>query len=309
MYEAFGRILLILFVIRVISWLVVEEKPPEKCTKTTTFTELIDAILKDPSECHQEEKNINKGVLGLVLLSILAIFVVLAIFIICRQVCARVPEKAIKPKSATTNSIEYIPESITVADPTYQPKCRIYTVHVVTSISACQDFIRQIRRHCEDFPVVGFDCEWWSIKGPRRKVALLQLASGGGLCILVRLHRLDSLPAQLPELVELLRDNGIIKVGVQPLDDGFKLRQDYDLQVKSTLDLRHLASRLNVPRPYKLAALAERVVGLEMDTDCRIPASNWEIDELTAIQIEYASKDAIAGLEIFRVLNKQIPLR
>lgn len=34
---------------------------------------------------------------------------------------------------------------------------------------------------------VGFDCEWVQVKGLRRPVALLQMATSSGLCVLIRL--------------------------------------------------------------------------------------------------------------------------
>lgn len=209
------------------------------------------------------------------------------------------------PKPADTRDVQPVSPSIKATGQTYRTKVGNYTVQVVTCSSELQDLIRQIRSHCENFPVIGFDCEWWSIKGPRRPVALLQLASPGGLCVLARLCQMNSLPTAL---LNLLGDDRIMKVGVQPLEDGYKLQQDYGCKVVSTLDLRHLAHRLNVPRPYKLSALAERVTNLQMDTDWQIPASNWERYELSPRQIEYAAKDAIAGLLIARTFNKAIPL-
>lgn len=104
-------------------------------------------------------------------------------------------------------------------------------------------------------------------------------------------------------------DNQILKVGIQPFDDGVKLKQDYGLQVKGTLDLRYLAKRLNVPEPYGLANLAEKTLGNISNKDWHIPASNWEASLLTPDQIKYASKDAIAGYEIFRVYNQKISFK
>lgn len=181
-----------------------------------------------------------------------------------------------------------------------------YDVHVVTDLQSCRHFVKQIRRHCASFPVLGFDCEWWTTKGPqRRMVALMQLASPGGLCVLIRLCRMNSIPS---ELANLLRDDRIFKVGIQPLFDGMKLYEDYGIEVRGTLDLRFLAHSLNVPGPYRLAALAENLLGVEMNKQWWIPASNWETPMLTDDQVDYAAKDAIAGLEIFHVFNNQMDM-
>lgn len=54
-----------------------------------------------------------------------------------------------------------------------------------------------IRRHCTEYKVLGFDCEWVTVGGARRPVALLQLASHRGLCALFRLCHLQRIPPEL----------------------------------------------------------------------------------------------------------------
>ena len=46
-------------------------------------------------------------------------------------------------------------------------------------------------------PVLGFDCEWVTRGSSRRPVALLQLATLDGLCVLIRLCRLSQIPDDL----------------------------------------------------------------------------------------------------------------
>lgn len=52
-------------------------------------------------------------------------------------------------------------------------------------------------RHCDEYNVLGFDCEWVTAGGARRPVALLQLASHRGLCALIRLSHLQMIPSEL----------------------------------------------------------------------------------------------------------------
>lgn len=52
-------------------------------------------------------------------------------------------------------------------------------------------------RHCDEFPVLGFDCEWLTVGGTRRPVALLQLTTHRGLCALIRLSHLRMIPSEL----------------------------------------------------------------------------------------------------------------
>ena len=58
-----------------------------------------------------------------------------------------------------------------------------------------------------------------------------------GLCVLIRLFKMKSIPATLREL---LASNEIYKVGVAVNDDKSKLLRDYTLDVYGCVDLRHL---------------------------------------------------------------------
>lgn len=53
-------------------------------------------------------------------------------------------------------------------------------------------------RHCDECSILGFDCEWvidrW---GVRQNVALVQLASHRGLCVLIRLCEFGMIPLEL----------------------------------------------------------------------------------------------------------------
>lgn len=43
----------------------------------------------------------------------------------------------------------------------------------------------------------GFDCEWFQQGKVRRPIALLQFASHRGLCILIQMHRMQTIPKEL----------------------------------------------------------------------------------------------------------------
>lgn len=51
--------------------------------------------------------------------------------------------------------------------------------------------------HCDEYNVLGFDCEWVSRWGGRQPVAILQLSTHRGLCVLVQLSQLRHIPAEL----------------------------------------------------------------------------------------------------------------
>lgn len=151
--------------------------------------------------------------------------------------------------------------------------------------------------------MIGFDCEWVTVNASRRPVALLQLATHNGYCALIRINRLSaggrgaSLPA---ELRELLANGDIVKVGVVPMDDSRNLARDYGLCVAGTLDLRHMA-QAGGRRPLGLAKMALEHLAVTMDKDWRISCSDWEAPRLTDRQVDYAAKDALVAIELFRL--------
>lgn len=181
------------------------------------------------------------------------------------------------------------------------------SVQIVTNAEDCRQAIELLREHCREFPVLGFDCEWVREKGKQVKphpVALLQLASHRGLCVLIRLFLMEEIPQ---ELRDLLSDPTIVKVGIDAIEDSKLLVADYDLRVQSTLDLRHMAGKCdNLSGLDGLAKLAHALLGVKMDKDWRISASNWEKEELTERQIRYAASDAHVAVELFRTLARKI---
>ncbi|EDX13367.1 GD20659 [Drosophila simulans] len=112
-------------------------------------------------------------------------------------------------------------------------------IEVINSVQdpATQCVLNELKNHCQTFKVLGFDCEWITVGGSRRPVALLQLSSHRGLCALFRLCHMKQIPKDLRELLE---DDDVIKVGVAPQEDAMKLSHDYGVGVASTLDLRFL---------------------------------------------------------------------
>ncbi|XP_074146577.1 exonuclease 3'-5' domain-containing protein 2 isoform X2 [Sminthopsis crassicaudata] len=139
-----------------------------------------------------------------------------------------------------------------------------------------------LRRELEQCPVLGIDCEWVNIEGKACPISLLQMASPTGRCILLRLPKLISGKAALPQtLLDILEDSKILKVGVGCREDASKLFQDYDLTVRGCLDLRNLAMK----------------------------QSNWDAEELTEEQVAYAARDAQISVALFlHLLGCPLPM-
>lgn len=166
--------------------------------------------------------------------------------------------------------------------------------------------------HIQELKVLGLDCEWITHENQARPVALLQLATPKGLCVLFHLCKFKSVRTDLPELTHILMDRSILKVGVGVLDDAKKLAKDYGLITKGCVDLRHLALR-HLPKRTNvtsgsLAELAKICVAYDMEKSWNIRCSNWEASELTDEQVKYAAVDACVAIAIFfQLLKPKLP--
>lgn len=191
------------------------------------------------------------------------------------------------------------------------------SIYVITSKEAWNDVEPLLLREAQCEGAVGFDCEWVHIRGRRRPVALLQVATCSGLCVLVRLsHLKSSIPDSLKAFLE---NEAILKVGVGPLEDSNYLSADYNLMVRGCVDLRHLLLRcqeldqadsdeasVKSTGGMGLNALAERYLGRTLDKDWRVRASDWEADTLTKRQENYAAEDALVGIHILMMMVEKL---
>lgn len=133
-------------------------------------------------------------------------------------------------------------------------------------------------------------------------MALIQLCSSQGLCALFRIHKFSAIPLNLKMLLE---DPEVIKAGVTPCNDAKYLMQDYAISVNSTFDLRFLALVSN-HKAEGLGKLSKSILNIELDKNWKVRCSDWEIEKLSAEQVDYAAKDAFVAIEIFRKLYKLI---
>lgn len=103
----------------------------------------------------------------------------------------------------------------------------------------------------------------------------------------------------------LLADSDIVKVGVGPNEDASFLEKDYGLTVKSTLDLRFLAVTSGY-QPRGLAKMAAEHFNITLDKRLHVICSDWEAPELSREQQDYAAKDALVAIELFRHFAAEI---
>lgn len=79
---------------------------------------------------------------------------------------------------------------------------KLYVIPYTICIASIADIICNCR-HCTEYPVLGFDCKWTPKMG--LPVALLQLSSYKGLCLVFRLTNFQKIPEELKVSVTLLK--------------------------------------------------------------------------------------------------------
>ena len=170
----------------------------------------------------------------------------------------------------------------------------------IVLIETIEDWIKvseNVINHICESGMIGMDVEWYN----NGKIALMQLALTNGMCLLVRLNRLKCIP---DDLLRILQDQKILKIGVGIQEDCAKILIDYECTCRNWMDIRHLVrSRRQHCTKLGMAGIAQEVLSLTLDKDWRIRAGDWEEGfnkdgKLSPRQIEYASNDALVALNV-----------
>eukprot|EP01018_Ginkgo_biloba_P007214 Gb_39054 [translate_table: standard] len=116
----------------------------------------------------------------------------------------------------------------------------------------------------------------------------------------------------LHQLINFLNDDQNRLAGVEIEKDAHKLARDYGLTCKNQnlVELRTLAvntcSRPDLKRSG-FKTLAREILGLSMVKPKKISRSNWEREDLSASQIEYACIDAYISFTVAQKLLEDLP--
>ncbi|HQH40689.1 MAG TPA: 3'-5' exonuclease [Bacteroidales bacterium] len=166
-------------------------------------------------------------------------------------------------------------------------------VFVVSDYADFQRAIAMVRRES----VLGFDTETKPSfrKGRRNKVSLLQLATDRQAW-LFRLSRIG-LPR---ELVSVLENPQIVKIGLALRDDLHSLHALQPFEPRNMIDLQKIVAQYGI-KAQGLRKLAAIVLGIRISKAQQV--TNWENPILTESQILYAATDAWVCYAIWRKLN------
>ena len=166
-------------------------------------------------------------------------------------------------------------------------------IHLITEIKDVSNAVKTLR----EFTILGFDTETRPVfrKGVQHNVSLLQLSTPKE-AFLFRLNHLG-FPS---ELVELLEDSAILKVGVAILDDVRGLQKLSNFLAGGFVELANIASDLGIVT-CGLRNLAAIFLGVRITKKAQL--TNWERPVINSKQSLYAATDAWICLEIYLFLE------
>lgn len=154
--------------------------------------------------------------------------------------------------------------------------------------------------------VVGLDVEWCpnQSKNSNNPVATLQLCVGHD-CLIFQILHSQTVPYSLKNF---LGNASYTFTGVGIENDVKKLKEDYNLVVARTVDLRALAVEAYNAKEFHnagLKGLARKVLGKEIKKPKGITMSQWDTQVLTPKQVQYACIDVFLSFEIGKILILQ----
>ena len=151
--------------------------------------------------------------------------------------------------------------------------------------------------------VLGFDTEsrpTFSNDEPRRGVALLQLSSDER-CYLFRIKK----TGMRRNLLAVLSDPNIIKVGAAVRDDVAGLERYHEFSAQSFVDLQRLVGQWGI-RDISVKKMAAIILGVKISKTQQL--SNWEAPVLSPPQQLYAATDAWICRQMYLELQKYSPV-
>ncbi len=134
------------------------------------------------------------------------------------------------------------------------------------------------------------------IKGRTYKVALLQIASDE-ICYLFRLNKIGL----IEELVDLLENKDILKIGLSLKDDFMMLKRRTSFNQESCIDLQDYVKQFGI-KDKSLQKIYAILFKEKISKSQRL--SNWEATDLTEAQQHYAATDAWSCLRIYNLLEE-----
>jgi len=182
-------------------------------------------------------------------------------------------------------------------------------IHLVSSVDS--DKYTQLISETAAANVVAYDVQWAPDfdEGSDNPIALVQLAFPiSGNTYVLQLPMLDGWP---PEVQRLFESNAVTTVGFAANDIDVKKFEISGIAIdRGTLfDLQpwceaEMGENRSVEQGWRvgLKRAAWCVLDFEMDKTSTVASSNWEREELTSAQVEYAAMDVWVALRLYQRL-------
>lgn len=132
-------------------------------------------------------------------------------------------------------------------------------------------------------------------KGEMHKVALLQVSTED-VCFLFRLCQ----TGLTKEMLDLLTDPAVLKIGLSLTDDLHMLRQRAHFEPSNWLDLQQYVGEMGI-EDRSLQRIYANVFHKYLTK--RAQRTNWEADVLSDKQKQYAATDAYTCLQLYKELK------
>jgi hypothetical protein len=191
----------------------------------------------------------------------------------------------------------------------YKHEDRIIKVSVPNCNTEVKDWLDE-HVYSAQTDAVGFDAEWAPsfTRGRYSPVSLVQVATPQA-ALLVQCNAFgDARPSgDLPrDMVDLIQNESVIKVGVGVYDDLVKVSRDYQFSLDdgAWMDIGSAARRCGVQGPTGLASLTETLMGVKISKPKNVQMSNWAKVILSPKQVEYAAYDAVMSADVFWALRE-----
>lgn len=172
-------------------------------------------------------------------------------------------------------------------------------IYVVTSPDEAEHVVDYLLSQ----PILGFDTETRPAfeKGKRYRCSLLQVSTRTD-CFLFRLNKIGLCPAVL----RLLGDKDVTKVGLAWKNDMLSLKELGNFEPGRFIDLQDMVRELGI-EDQSLVKIYANLFGERISKAERL--SNWERNELTERQKEYAAIDAWACVRIYKEVTRLLDTR
>ncbi len=170
-------------------------------------------------------------------------------------------------------------------------------------VISTEDELREKIKLFSTSSILGFDTESKPSfkKGRNNGIALVQL-SDEKTALIIKVKEVG-----LPnELVTILENEKIVKVGAAIRDDLKGLKSIRNFNPKGFVDLQQIAVNYDI-EGQSVRKLAAIVLGVRVSKSQQL--SNWEAESLSFAQIDYAATDAWVCREIYQKLNAINPIK